>query len=102
MIGTLTVVAWACFTAYSLWYFTMAKHYAPLNPEEAKMLWKIHRQNAKCQSTKWREIKKGGKIVGFECECGYRHIQKRPITKGTPTPAKIQTNTAIYEKLHGP
>jgi len=102
MIEILAAIVWASFIGYAIWYFTMAKHYAPLTQEEAMVLWKIHRQNAKCHSTKWRKIKRGGKIVGFECECGYRHIQKRPITTSTPTP-KIQTKTTvIYEKLHKP
>jgi hypothetical protein len=84
MIETLVAIVWGAFIAYAIWYFTMAKHYAPLTQEEAIVLWKIHKQNANCHSTRWRKIKPGGKIVGFECECGYRHIQKRPITKSTP------------------
>lgn len=103
MIEIITATAWAAFLGYAVWYFTMAKHYAPLTLEEARVLWKIHKQNARCQSTRWRKIQKSGKIVGFECECGYRHIQKRPIAKSSPSPTKTQTKlTAIYEKLHGP
>ncbi|MGB9683675.1 MAG: hypothetical protein ACPL1Z_01950 [Candidatus Bathyarchaeales archaeon] len=102
MMEIIAAVLWACFAAYVLWYFTKAKHYAPLTPDEAKVLWKIHKQNARCSSTRWRKILRGGKIVGFECECGYKHIQKRLITINTPTPT-IQTKTmAIYEKLHKP
>jgi hypothetical protein len=29
-------------------------------------------------------IKRGNKIIGFECECGFRHIQRRPIVAGAP------------------
>ncbi|MGB9693363.1 MAG: hypothetical protein ACPLYF_00800, partial [Fervidobacterium sp.] len=29
-------------------------------------------------------IKRRGKIIGFKCECGYKHIQKRPIVASTP------------------
>lgn len=102
MIEIIAATAWATFLGYTVWYFTLAKHYAPLTPEEARVLWKIHKQDANCPSTRWRKIQKGGKIIGFECECGYRHIQKRPIAKGTPS-AKVQTKpTAVYEKLHGP
>jgi hypothetical protein len=101
MIEILAATAWATFLGYTVWYFTMAKHYAPLTLEEAQVLWKIHKQNANCQSTKWRKIRKGGKIVGFECECGYRHVQKSPIVKSTLAPTEIQTDvTAIYKKLH--
>ncbi|MBS7646505.1 MAG: hypothetical protein QXK93_03990 [Candidatus Bathyarchaeia archaeon] len=103
MIEVLTATVWAAFLGYTVWYFALAKHYAPLTLEEVQVLWKIHKQSAGCPSLKWKKITKGGKIVGFECDCGYRHIQKRPIVKGTPAPADAQTKiTAIYKKLHGP
>jgi hypothetical protein len=56
-----------------------AKHYVPLTAEEVETLWKFHKQKTNCQAKKWREIKKTKKIVGFECECGHNHIQKKPI-----------------------
>jgi hypothetical protein len=80
-----TFALWTIFVIYATWYFTSAKHYAPLTPYEARLLWKIHKQNIGCNGRKWQIIKRGGKIVGFKCECGYRHIQKRPIVAGTPT-----------------
>lgn len=70
---------WVCFAVYAIWYFTSAKRHAPLTPNEAKLLWKIHKQNIKCGAKKWRELKRGDRIIGFECECGYKHVQKRPI-----------------------
>ena len=70
---------WVCFAVYAIWYFASAKRHAPLTPDEAKLLWKIHKQNIKCSARKWREIKRGDKIIGFECECGYKHIQRRPM-----------------------
>ncbi|MBS7616330.1 hypothetical protein KEJ45_03940 [Candidatus Bathyarchaeota archaeon] len=99
MIEIIMATLWACFAAYAIWYFTMAKHYAPLTLTEAKILWKIHKQNTGCSSKMWREIRRGEKIVGFECECGYKHIQKRPITASAPT-SKIQTQTYMYKKIH--
>jgi hypothetical protein len=79
MLEILMPTVWACFALYTTWYLTSAKDYAPLTREEAELLWKIHKQNAECKVKKWREIRRRGKIVGFECECGYRHVQKRPI-----------------------
>lgn len=70
---------WVCFAAYATWYFASAKHYAPLTLKEARLLWKIHKQKAECDARKWREIRRKDKIVGFECECGYKYMQKRPI-----------------------
>jgi len=67
------------FAAYAIWYFAFAKRPVPLTPNEAQLLWKIHKQNTKCGAKKWRELKRGDVIIGFECECGYKHVQKRPI-----------------------
>ncbi|MEM3565778.1 MAG: hypothetical protein QXK18_02770 [Candidatus Bathyarchaeia archaeon] len=100
MIEILAVTLWTCFAAYSTWYFTSAKHYAPLTPEEARLLWKIHKQTTKCGSRRWREICRGRKIIGFACECGYKYMQKRPIVTNTPQSAVVQSPTAIYKKLH--
>ncbi|MEM3536550.1 MAG: hypothetical protein QXF44_02110 [Candidatus Bathyarchaeia archaeon] len=90
---------WGCLALYTTWYFTSAKHYAPLTPTEAKILWKIHKQNLRCNGRKWHQIKRGGKIVGFACECGYKHIQKRPIVASQPTP-NIEEAKTILSKLH--
>ncbi|MEM3640402.1 MAG: hypothetical protein QXH37_00525 [Candidatus Bathyarchaeia archaeon] len=99
MLEILTSTTWVCFTVYAIWYFTSAKHYAPLTPNEAKILWKIHKQNAQCNAKAWRGVRRGGNLVGFECECGYKHIQKRLITANTPSPT-IQQTSYNYNKLH--
>ena len=75
---------WLCFLAYALWYYESAKDYAPLTAKEAEILWKIHKQHTKCNGGKWLGIRREDKIVGFECACGYRHIQKRPIVSNKP------------------
>lgn len=72
-------ILWVCFGVYVTWYVASAKHHASLTLAEARMLWKIHKQNAECNARKWREIRRGDKIVGFQCECGYKHVQKRPL-----------------------
>ena len=92
---------WASFAVYTTWYLASAKHYAPLTLTEAKILWRIHKQNVQCKAKKWREIRRRGKIIGFECECGYKHIQKRPVSANTPT-LHMHSETPLYNKLHKP
>jgi len=101
MLEILASTLWLCFAAYAIWYLTSAKHYAPLTPSEAKILWKIHKQNTQCGAEAWREIRRGGNMVGFECECGYKHVQKRLVAANTPVPITHQ-QTSIYDKLHKP
>ena len=58
----------------------LAKRSIPITPNEAKMMWMMHRKNTSCKCHKWQPIKrKKDKIVGFRCECGYRYTQKRPL-----------------------
>lgn len=99
MLETITIILWGLFMLYLTWYFTSAKHHSPITPNEAKILWKIHKQNTQCNARKWRKIKRGDKIVGFECECGYKHIQKRPLVIKPPM-HNTQSQTSIHEKLH--
>jgi hypothetical protein len=80
----LTFGLWTVFVAYLTWFLTSAKHYAPISPFEGRILWEVHRRSAQCNGRGWQQIKKGGKIVGFKCECGYKHMQLRPIVAGVP------------------
>jgi len=102
MLEIIMVALWMCLAAYAAWYFTSAKNYAPITLKEAKILWKIHKRNIRCVARKWREIKRGDKIIGFECECGYKHVQKRPIVANIPTPNIESQNsqTSAYDRLH--
>jgi hypothetical protein len=103
MFDTLEMLAftlWTIFIVYATWYFTSAKDYAPLTPYETRILWKIHKQNIGCNGKKWQIIKRRGKIVGFQCECGYKHVQKRPIVTSLPA-SNIQTQNPILNKVHG-
>jgi len=78
-------VIWASFACCLLWYVTSAKRHVPITFNDAKTLWKIHKKNARCSGHKWHPISgKGGKISGFECECGYKYNQKRPIVSSMP------------------
>jgi hypothetical protein len=99
MLEILMFTVWGCLTTYAIWYFTLAKHYAPITFNEAKILWKIHKQNIRCNARKWRGIKRQGKIIGFECGCGYKHIQKRPLVANSPTP-DVKSQNSILDQLH--
>jgi len=101
MLEILVIVIWGFLTTYTIWYFTKAKNYAPITLNEARLLWKIHKRNMRCTSNKWRSIQRKGRIIGFECECGYKHIQKRPIVANTPALQLETANSQLaFDKLH--
>lgn len=70
---------WICFAVCGLWFLASAKRCAPLTSEEARILWKIHKRNAECVARRWCIIRRGNRIVGFECGCGYKYMHKRPM-----------------------
>jgi hypothetical protein len=94
----LAFIVWTFFVAYTTWYLTKAKYNAPISVDEARLLWRIHRRNVHCNARKWREIKHSNKIVGFECECGYRHVQKRPVV-GRPPTVQIEAGVHVANPL---
>jgi hypothetical protein len=52
--------------------------------DEAKMMWVMHRRTAHCVGHKWQPLKlRKDKIIGFNCGCGYKYVQKRPILCGS-------------------
>jgi hypothetical protein len=93
---------WAFFAVYAIWYSTSAKCCVPITRNEARALWHIHKQNAGCNGKKCKEIKRGGNIVGFECTCGYRHFQKRPIVGSAPASSvKFEDpECSAFDSLH--
>lgn len=93
----LMVTLWICFAGYSVWYLTLANRYVSLTPNEADLLWKMHKQSVGCKAEEWRKIKRGQEIVGFECECGYRHVQKGPITLHATKPSVLDRLHTTYE-----
>jgi hypothetical protein len=101
MWETLAFIFWTCFVAYATWYLTLAKYTAPISVEEARLLWKIHRQSINCNAKKWREIKHHGKIVGFQCGCGYKHVQQKPLVARPPA-LQTDAKTEVASKLSNP
>jgi len=70
---------WTCFAAYTSWLVVRAKKYEPITLEEARLLWEVHKKKAQCEAKKWQRIMRKDRMIGFECGCGYKHTQKRPI-----------------------
>lgn len=68
-----------CFGFYVTWLLLSANRVVPIPREDLEILWKLHKQETGCEATELREIVKRNKIVGFKCECGYKHCQKKPI-----------------------
>ena len=56
-----------------------ARHVVPMTKKEAETIWKFHKQSTCCKAEAWNELTKKKKIIGFECECGYRHVQKKHV-----------------------
>lgn len=77
--GVLIPAIWISLGFVTAWFLLSAKRVVPLSRSEAETLWKIHKQKALCNGEKWNTIDRGDKIVGFECDCGYEHIQKKHI-----------------------
>jgi len=84
MLTIILATAWAAFTGYLLWYVTSAKCNVPITVNDAEILWKLHKKSTRCAGHKWRLIKRRNRIAGFECECGYRYTQKRPLISNLP------------------
>ena len=85
MLTIILPTVWTFFMGYLLWYVTSAKRNAAITVNDAKILWKMHKKSTNCAGHKWRLItRRGGKISGFECECGYKYTQKRPLISNLP------------------
>ena len=76
----IVTAVWSIFTIYLLCYLISVKRSETITLDEAKMLWKIHKKNCRCTGKKWHPLKRrGDKIKGFRCDCGFKYAQKRPI-----------------------
>jgi len=93
---------WMIFAFYLFWYITSAVHNVFITRTDARALWKIHKSNQHCKGKKWKlNTQKNGKIVGFECSCGYFYNQKKPIISSSPKNAskKIIYNYRILSRI---
>jgi len=70
---------WVTLGCTIAWYLLSAKKYHAITIEELQMLWKTHKQFNHCTAKEFEPIHKGKKLVGYKCQCGYKHLQKRPL-----------------------
>ena len=68
-----------CFGLYIAYLIISARHDAPMTKEEAETLWKFHKTKTCCKAKTWNEITKKNKLIGYECDCGFKQTQKKPI-----------------------
>jgi len=65
--------------------FALVKPAAPITAKDAKMIWMIHTNTSSCGSHRWQPLKRSNdKIVGFQCDCGYRYTQRKPLVCISP------------------
>jgi hypothetical protein len=84
MLDVLVVwIFWFVFGAYSFWFVTRAKKPQPLTLDELVILWKVHKQQARCSAplSRLKPIidSRSNEFSGFRCECGYQYLSKRLI-----------------------
>ena len=68
-----------CFGFYLGYLLLAARNVVPMTKEEAIILWKIHKEKDCCKAETWHEIIEDEKLVGYECKCGFKQIQKKPL-----------------------
>jgi hypothetical protein len=84
---------WATLVAYLLWYIFKAKTVQPLTLDDLALTWKVHKQRDGCNASRIHSmIKENDEVVGFQCECGYKFVQKRLITQN-PHERHVAANT---------
>jgi hypothetical protein len=78
--------------AVTLYYLFKANRNAPISRKDADILWKLHKQDSHCAGHKWlAQVSKHGDITGFQCQCGYRYTQKRPLLSKAPNhPTRLE------------
>ena len=77
--GVLIPAIWLSLGFLIAWLLLSAKLTVPMTQEEIDMLWISHKQKTKCKAKTCKKIIQKNNIVGFECECGFNHIQKKPL-----------------------
>lgn len=83
MLGVLVWVVWFVLGAYVFWFFFHAKTLQPLVFDELVILWKLHKQQTRCNVpiSKVEPLLHEKEFVGFRCGCGYEYLSKRLVTQ---------------------
>ena len=70
----------ACLGVCGALCFAVTERTVAITVEDAKVIWTLHKQNSRCKCRNWGLLKpKNGKVNGFQCECGYKYVQKKPL-----------------------
>lgn len=85
MLDVLMWIFWFLLGVYSFWFVTRAERLQPLSLDELVMLWKMHNQQARC-NTPLSRVKpvidsRSTEFSGFRCDCGYTYLSKRLIVQ---------------------
>jgi len=68
-----------CFGFYIGYVLLSARNVVPMTREEAENLWKFHKETKCCKANSWKQIIKKDELVGFKCDCGHKHVQKKHL-----------------------
>ena len=80
MLMQFMLISLTCFGVCGALGAVAIKRTIPITIEDAKVMWTLHKQNSRCKCRKWRLLgRKEDKVIGFQCECGYKYKQKKPI-----------------------
>jgi hypothetical protein len=77
--GVFIPAIWLSLGFFIAWFLLSARISVPLTQKELETLWTFHKQNSGCNSKGYKKVIRKNECVGFECECGHVHIQKRPL-----------------------
>jgi hypothetical protein len=85
MLDVLMLIFWFLLGIYSFWFVTRAKRSQPMTLDELVMLWKIHKQQTRC-NTPLSSVNpiidpRSNEFSGFRCDCGYQYQSKRLIVQ---------------------
>jgi hypothetical protein len=82
LVGFLIVGFWVALAVYCFLYFFIAKTAQPLTLDELALIWRMHKQQTGCTSSRIHSlIESKNEVIGFRCDCGYEFKQKRLITQ---------------------
>jgi hypothetical protein len=85
MLDVLMWATWSVLGVYGFWFVTRAKRSQPMTLDELVVLWKMHKQQARCNTplSSMKPIMNAHSkdFSGFRCKCGYEYQSKRLIVQ---------------------
>jgi hypothetical protein len=109
LLGLMILGFWVALAVYCFWYFFIAKTVQPLTLDELALIWRLHKQQTGCTSSRIHSLlENNNEVVGFKCDCGYEFKQKRLITQRISKPhsdsklatASLKSSVRKVEKKH--